>query len=191
MNRHGQWIALVAVTAVALALRLQGIEWLRANHDEFTISRWVSWTLDHRFVTERVYPGGFFTLVRPLHRVWIAARNLRNRWSLWVGEETSPGLPTQDDLILFARYCIAVIGTVTCLFIYLLARRISGSPAAWILAAALLAFASCHVEHCHYGETDIVMPWTLAVALWLWIVAGEHRGPVVFMLASPSNCRSR
>ena len=72
-------------------------------------------------------------------------------------------------MILFLRMINLWLAVITVGLFYLLARRVTGSRGAALAAAAFLALARLHVEHSHYGETDIALLFTLTVALYAWV----------------------
>lgn len=165
------WL-LGAVFATALALRLQGINWPKFHPDEHPIGDWIA-----KGEPGRVYPGGFFVMIRPARAAWEAWEGLVHRVACFRGL-TDRQTPPPPDYILMGRLFNAWIGALTCLFVYLAASNIAGSKNAGLAGAALFAFAQYHVEHCHYAETDIAMVFALAVALWLWTqFIRSHRAP--------------
>ncbi len=132
---------------------------------------------------EKFYAHGFFHLVKPA--IWISRgwdytsnaiafqRGLKDRVHR-----------TDENAVMVARWFNVWIGTLVCLAVYLLVRRITDSSWAGVFGAALLGLAQYPVEHSHYAETDMAMLLCLATALWLIAVAVETRRKLVFILAA-------
>lgn len=163
------------ICLAALLLRCEGVRWPAYHPDEYPIARWIDWTREHAYVGERFYANGFFVLARPARAategVWAAAD--------WASQHMGApsrelGLPTW---ILWARGFNVGLGVLTCLLVFGMARRITGSSGSGLLAAALLAVSQYPVEHSHYGETDIAMLATLIAAMWLLAAARDRGGP--------------
>ncbi|MBN1669742.1 MAG: phospholipid carrier-dependent glycosyltransferase [Kiritimatiellae bacterium] len=181
--KTGRRILLWVILAAALLLRLRGIAWPKLHPDEHTIGQWIAYTAGHSHVEDRVYPGGFFTLARPARRCAMLAARAHAWWRQWTGTADRANVREFDD-ILFGRQFNVGLGVLTCLLVYLLAGRVSGSAVAALAAAALCAFHAGHIEHCHYAETDIAMAFTLALALLLWTRAFDVRRNAWFVTAA-------
>ena len=176
-------LLLWVLVASALAVRFAGIDWARLHPDEIKIEEWIEFTDDHSYIQERVYPNGFFRLIQPVRKTAFALMRLSHRWAVWTGSEQDPYYPRLDT-IRFARMFNVCLGALTCVLIYLLGRRVTGSRWAGLFAAALLAFHPHHIEHCHYAETDVAMVFMLTLALWLWAVAADRRRLFILLLAA-------
>ncbi len=176
------WL-LAFVCLGAFLLRSQGIDWPKFHPDEYPIGIWIENTADHAYVSDKVYAGGFFTLARPVQWCCRVARHAVQAWAYHRGA-TDCVQDDHFDAMLFARWFNVWLGTLTCLFLYGLVRRVTGSGGAGVLAAALLAFAQYPVEHCHYGETDIAMVFMLTLALWAWSTAIDNRRLFWFIAAA-------
>lgn len=165
-----RWLAvllLLAIVAGALGLRYRGVAWPALHPDEPTIAGWAHWTEEHPYISERFYAGGFFQLVKPFVALRTAVQEWRQSWQGFTGDLTPP-LSERGSMIVFLRTVNVWLAAVTVLVFYALARRISGSRAGALAAAAFLAFSRLHVDHSHYAETDIAMLLTLSAALALW-----------------------
>jgi hypothetical protein len=142
--------ALAAILCLAAALRFTGLGWgLRhpPHMDErvfvesvFEMMR--AGDLDHRYYE---YPGLVFYLLWPLLRPLA---------------ESGPS-PTA---YLLARALVAALGVLGCAALYPLGRRLH-SPAAGLLAAALMAVSPVAVETAHMFRPDAVLQAACALAL--------------------------
>jgi|GEM_PF-1121513 len=182
-HRAGHLWLLVLVCLGAFWLRSEGINWPKFHPDEQVIKGWVERTADHGYITDKVYAGGFFTLARPVQWICRAVHGAAHAFAYHQGATDRPD-NDPFDAILFARWFNVWLGTLTCLFMYGLVRRITKSGGAGVLAAALLAFAQYPVEHCHYAETDIAMVFMLTMTFWLWAIAIGNRHLFAFSAAA-------
>ncbi len=157
-------VSLAAILAGGLALRLLGSNWPPLHPDDHKLTRWIKRTSIQAFVTDQVYPNGFFVMFRPIQ--WMA-----------VGRLDQPQAP--DDaalqrgaldrkLLLLGRAFNAWLGMAAALLAFLMARRIFNSGSAGLAAAWAVAFHPFFVEHCHYLETEAAMVFTLFLALLAW-----------------------
>lgn len=176
-------LLLALLCLAALWLKTEGIAWPKFHPDEYPIGEWIDQTADHWYFTDKVYAGGFFTLARPVQRI---ARAVSRRAHACAFHQGKTDLPENApfDAILFARWFNVWLAVLTCLVLYGLARRVTGSGGAGLLAAALFAFAQHPMEHGHYGETDLALVFMLSLACWLWAVAIGNRGAVAFAAAA-------
>jgi hypothetical protein len=153
---------LLGIMAIALWLRLRGIDWPRYHPDEYPIARWIE-----RGAPDRVYPGGLFVLIRPFRYVWevLAGWQFQVRY-FWGHAEY---LREPIDYILLGRVFNALLGTGTVALVFAISRIVTGRAAWGLVSAAFLAFSQFHVEHSHYAQTDIPMVFMLSMALWCWV----------------------
>lgn len=162
------WLMLGLVFISGLFLRYQGVYWPKDLHlDERKIGNWLAFAVEHKAL-DHGYPGGFFTLARPFHEARTIFSAVRDTWRDWLSGGAAPA-SGELDYVLFARELNVWFGALTCLLVYLLGRRVTGSAVGGLFAAALMAFARYHVEHSHYAETDVAMVMMLSLALWLWV----------------------
>ncbi|HET8647143.1 MAG TPA: glycosyltransferase family 39 protein, partial [Vicinamibacteria bacterium] len=142
--------ALLAILALAAALRFTGLGWgLRhpPHMDErvfvenvFEMMR--AGDLDHRYYE---YPGLAFYLLWPLLRPLADEGPVRAAY-------------------LLARGLVAVFGVLGCALLYPLGRRLH-SQAAGLLAAALMAVCVVAVETAHMFRPDVILQALCALAL--------------------------
>ena len=152
---------------MGLALRMRGIDWPKMHPDEYPVARWVQ-----HGQPDRLYAGGFFVMVQPLRWVYDLATL---RMDYFRGSTDTVGAPIAH-YIMFTRLVNVWLGSLACIFIYLVGKNVTGSRWAGILAALLFALSQYPIEHSHYGETDIGMVFALTVGLWLWSEAVTRTG---------------
>jgi len=173
-GRKAAAVMTAAVLLASLLLRSWGVHWpIMVHPDEKTIADWIRYRSRHGTLPS-AYPGGFFTLVRPVREAACRVSVWKKMWDYRLGETDFVGGP-ECESILLARHVNIWLGAITGLFVFLLARRLTGSAGAGSLAAVLLGVAQLHVEHCHYAETDIAMTCLMTAALWLWLCSADRR----------------
>ena len=170
--------ALGAVLLSGLLLRFAGLKEPFGLHpDERPISQWMDRMHEHHSLLPKCYAGGFFVLADAARRLfeWTLYAPL-HRWQYFT-RATDQFNPAPPDTFAFGRPFNAVLGTLVIWLAALFARRVSGSRAAALAAAALMAVAAYPVEHAHYLESDVAMLATVALALYLMVRAIEKKTP--------------
>ncbi len=158
--------ALLLIFTVSFWLRIDGIQWKDGSHpDEYPIANWLQYRIDHASL-HKPYPGGFFTLAKPVYIAVNKINNVFNKISFLTKNDESIA---EKDLstLRFARYFNVTLGALTCCITYLCAWQILFRRWISLLPGLLIAFSSIHIEHSHYAESDIAMAFMLAVTLWL------------------------
>lgn len=164
-----RWIVvgLILLLAGSFWIRERGIEWPLLHPDEYKITHWATWIEEHTQTENAAYPGGYFHLIKPILLLRSATLKGASAWAEFQGHRLDP-VQSDDGRTFFLRKINVVLAVLTVWLVFGLARRVSGSSAAGLAAAGLLAFSRLHVEHAHYAETDIAMLFTLTLALYLW-----------------------
>jgi len=162
--RRFELAGLVVLLAAALALRLVDLEHVPANlgGDEGTQGvaalRLLGPPLGNPFST------GWFSVPTMSFLAW--------GLSMRVFGETVAGLRTLS----------ALIGTLTVLTTFLLARELWGRGVGW-LAASLLAFSHFHIHFSRLGSNQIADGLCVTLALWLLARGLRSRRAIYFALA--------
>ncbi len=171
-------ILLALICLAAFWLRTEGINWPKFHPDEYPIATWIERTAEHGYFVDKVYASGFFMLALPVQSIVRSVQRHANAFAFH--KNATDRMENETfDAIMFARWLNVWLGTLICLLFYGLARRVTGSGGAGVMAAALFAFAQYPVEHSHYGETDMAMLFMLTLALRLWAGAiGNRRLPI-------------
>src|SRR6476646_11587575 len=149
--------ALLAVLALALALRLIGLRYgLPAvyNPDEVAImSRALAFAKGDLNPHNFLYPTFYFYVL-------FAWEGLTALWSVVTGAAASLSAFQQEFFVdptrvfVAGRLLTALCGTATVAATFVLARRVSGEIAG-LCAAAFLAVAPLHVRDSHYVQHDV------------------------------------
>ena len=180
---------LPAVFAFVHASR--GIDWSRHFHpDELPVAKWIGQTYEKGYVSDRVYPGGWFVLADLRTAVSEGSWNLSRRWR---GLREQDGAVVATDAASFesaprrakfepadiqaGRDFNVLLFALATLFLFLAARETGAGPVVSSLAALLFAVGPFPLEHAHYCETDMGLVFSLCAALWLAAGALRRASP--------------
>ena len=170
-------LLLIAVLAVALALRLKGVGWglpySFVNADEsVVVPKGFAVARGHLNPEFFYYPSLFFYL---LGIVYLVAAPV-----LWLLRHANPlamGTYVLDPgpYFLLGRLVSVACGTASVYLVYRLGRVAFGRPAG-LLAALFLAVAPLHVAYSHMAVTDVTASALSLLALLLLVEAARGRG---------------
>ena len=170
-------VLLLAVLALALALRLDGIGWglpySFVNVDESTVvPKAFAVARGHLNPQFFYYPSLYFYLLGGLYVV--ASPVL---WLLRHGNPLAMGSYVVDPgpYFLLGRLLSAALGTASVYLVYRLGRAAYGRPAG-LLAALFLAVTPLHVAYSHMAVTDVAATALSLLALLLLLGAAQGRG---------------
>jgi len=176
-------VALAFLTiAVSLAFNLRGTDWATLAPDENRIAGWARSldSGDRIFIVNRVYPEGYFALLKAIRRVDRCLDRIESRTASWKRQRDenaeAPVAPGTRFNIRRMRHINAWLGAFASLFIFLALREITGSAAISALGAVTFAACPILVEHAHYAETDMMMVFMETAALWLLTTSGARSG---------------
>ena len=158
------WRCLIGAALLAFAIRhaSEGLEWSRSFHpDELVIARWIYESRQDGYVSERAYPGGWFVLINIWQRAGSACDAATR---LWRGDIPPP---LRGNRTMLGRRFNLRLFALAVLFLYLAALEAGAGPAAAGFAALLFATHPFPLEHVHYCETDMAVPFTLCLSGWL------------------------
>lgn len=160
-------LLLGGLLAAGLLLRYAGLdEPIQFHPDERNVATWMVRQNATGSLRPQTYAGGFFVLADSARTATEAlVRHVGHRWAYFIGTADQPSARPLDPVV-FGRHFNVWLGTLAILLTAGLARRLTGSRAAALLAAALMAGAAFPVEHAHYLESDMAMLTTLLLALW-------------------------
>lgn len=168
---RGGRAAILAILALAFALRVWGIDWglprVDLNPDELNVlqvTEGIAWdSLDPGFYN---YSGLSF------HLNFLAAEAARA-----VGVEIDPARQ-----LLINRLWSVLWGTLTVWIVAVCGRALWNRPGPGLLAATFMAVLPLHVTDSHFGVTDIGLTFWCAVAFLLAIVAYRTAAPRAFVV---------
>jgi len=168
---HWDAIAVAVVALVGLLLRIRGIAAgapAIIHPDEFVVVEPVIDMLRRGWIDPPVpyhYPTVFKYLLMPA----LALTYVRGKsQGVWMSFDDVHAF--DYPFYLVARYHSAVLGALTIILVYLLARSVvSGArgKVAGLVAAAMFTFSFVHVRESHYAVTDAPMTFFVTAALIL------------------------
>ena len=210
LRDHDAEVALGALLFVGLAIRPWGIDFgapLVIHPDEDQVAGRTILMLRRGWIDPPepfVYPTVFQYLLLPAFGLYYV-RGL----SAGVWDSLTEVHREEFGFYYVARAHSAVLGTLTILLVYLVARRLwPGSRGRWVgtVAATFMTFSFNHVRQSHFAVTDAAMTFFVVLALlavvgvyregslWQYVVAGFLVGiacatkynalPIVFVLVA-------
>lgn len=180
---YARWLLLGIVLAAAF-LRYGGFDRPAEMHpDQPRILSWMERTEEDGYLKNTVYPGGFFVLFNQFRRVASSCLHLQHLWRYRLNEVDRVEPPCNLHLFLGKHFNVW-LAAFTCVFIYLLAAKITQSRRIGLYAAGLFCMAPEHIIHAHYVQTDIAMVFTLTLALCLWSYFARQRSLWLFAAAA-------
>ena len=182
MKRNAIYGACLFFAVLVFASR--GIDWTTFTHpDEVPIAKWISDTHRDGYISDRLYPSGWFTLVQAKvkweemlldigsrHKKWsrqdgkadvLVAHSFRRREE--VSQKYGSSIGTGREFNVFLTAVSAVVVFFTCVELGL-------HPLAALFAGLLLGLNPFVMEHSHYCETDMGLVFSFAVSLLILAV---------------------
>lgn len=173
-----------AVFFAAWAWFAGGGRWSAMLHpDEAKVAGWTRQAFENGYVTDRVYPGGWFQLARArtgLARSLGRAADKADAWrsqdgavvavigpSFWPRDRAA-GNSGAEFAIQTWRDFDALLAAAAALAVFLCARTLGAGRTAAAFGAAVFAAQPLVVEHAHYCETDMALVAFFAAACWLF-----------------------
>ena len=136
-------LLLGGLLAAGLLLRYAGLdEPIQFHPDERNVATWMVRQNATGSLRPQTYAGGFFVLADSARTATEAlVRHVGHRWAYFIGTADQPSARPLDPVV-FDRHFNVWLGTLAILLTAGLARRLTGSRAAALLAAALMAGAA-------------------------------------------------
>ena len=179
MKRNAIYGACLFFAVLIFASR--GIEWTTYTHpDEVPVAKWISDTHRDGYISDRLYPSGWFTLAQAKvkweemlldinlrHKKWtkqdgkadvLVAHSFRRRGE--VAQKYGSSISTGREFNVFLTALSSVVVFFACLSAGL-------HPLAALFAGLLLGLNPFVMEHSHYCETDMGLVFSFAVSLWI------------------------
>lgn len=186
--RHKHWsaVALLGVLALALALRLWGIDWGLPNGQ----TRSVSYHPDentylHQIATMSptdldfvIDAQGGQALVPYLLAALLKTADMTGWFELQPSEDFYIAHPGEAAKIyLLGRAISIVFGVLSVVLVYRVVRRAFPDASPWLahLGALFLAIAPGHAVNCHYLETDLPVSFFVLLAVY-WMASLVQQG---------------
>ena len=158
----------------------RGLVWSQYFHpDELPVAKWLGQTHRDGYISDRLYPGGWFVLAGLDTAIRRNGRDLAARWDALRGQDGKvmaveaesfandpdrPAFKTAD--IQAGRNFNAFLFACSALLLFLAALETGCGPLPAALAALLFAVLPFPLEHAHYCETDLGLVFSLCLAGW-------------------------
>lgn len=167
MVRRIDWV-LVLILALAVAVRAWGagfgLPHTEAVPDEsYVVNMAIKFGTGNLNPGSFLYPTFFMYILFGVFGGYFVVGRLLGRYGS-VGEFEQEFIVNPQNFYLLGRLLNVFFAMLTVLVVYLIARRISGRPAAR-LSALLLSLAYLHVRDSHFAKTDILMTLLLCLSL--------------------------
>jgi 4-amino-4-deoxy-L-arabinose transferase-like glycosyltransferase len=168
-------LALLALTVLALSVRLWGITFPPYHGDEgynYVIPAVTYFSGDlnpHRFDN----PTLLSYMFNALYRVWYSAGGFDSPEVFIAQLQRTP-----EPFYVMARVLVALLGALTVPLVWATARRVYGPRAGW-LAALFLAVAFLHVRDSHFAVSDVPVTFWLVACAYMavcWQDAAREQG---------------
>ncbi len=186
-HRPGRWtaIALALLLALALGLRLYGLNWDQGGlfHPDERFILWCASELGHSpdFYLQGYHPCG--SAAAPWNPHWFAYGSfplylLKGAGAVWDWFHSAPSL---HELRLAGRALSALFDTGTVLLVFLLGWRLWGRGVG-LLAAGLAALAVLHLQLSHFYAVDTQLTFLVVAALlgsWWVLRSGRAAASVL------------
>ena len=171
-----------------------GLEWERYREpDERTIEGWIGQVRESGYVTERVYPGGWFQLFRAGARVagplvgsrpWMKQDSAKPMLA-GAPEQNPRKTPASVSAVLEGRRLNLLLFALSASLVLLCARECGFGLAAALFGSLFFCFHPLSTEFVHYCSTDMGLAFASALASWLALRA-FRTGKVIDALAAAS-----
>ncbi len=166
----------------AFLIRTNGIEWEKFHPDEIQISEWIKNSEGKISWCERVYPNGFFILIKPYIAIKHLLFTLSQNWSNFLNPQNTT-IAYNPDFIILGRWFNVWLGIILLLVFFIALLHNTNSLLSTIIATAFLAFHPIIIEHNRYAETDIAALFTLTVFLFLMLLSIKKKSKRYLYLA--------
>ncbi|MBI2866851.1 MAG: glycosyltransferase family 39 protein, partial [Chloroflexi bacterium] len=189
-RRNAVLLALLALLAISLSLRLYGLNWdggALYHPDERAILWQGTEFSGKRGVSEIHKPANlseFFSVESPLNPHWFPYGSLSIYLLKGLSWVLSPmlGPYSLHDYAVLGRALNAIVDSATMLLVFLLAARLFGRRVG-LLAAAFTTFAALHIQLSHFYASDVLLTF-FAVLTMLFLSRVAARGdPLSALLA--------
>lgn len=173
----------------ALAFASRGIAWSTYLHpDEVAIERWGTMEFRDGYLSNRVYPSGWFELARlklQADTIFDDPYGFVAHWTTQEGRINAidrnsffynPQIHKPDRIsIQSARDFNLFLFALACVFLYATARESGANKATACIPGIILATHPFALENVHYCETDTALIFSLAATCWAGMAAFRRR----------------
>lgn len=174
----------------------RGLHWSTFLHpDEVPVAKWIGDVTKQGFISDRLYPSGWFELAR-LKVAWDkSAKDLQEEHRKWTHQDMGINALKSDSFrrmestdgknipnMIVGREFNVFLTALSALVVYLACLQIGLHPLAAAFAGLLMGCNPFIMEHSHYCETDLGLVFSFALSLWLLAACSRRRRPFLYFL---------
>ena len=174
----------------------RGLYWSTYLHpDEVPVAKWIGDVTRQGFISDRLYPSGWFELAR-LKVAWDkSAKDLQEEHRKWTHQDMSINALKSSSFrrvesadrknvanMIVGREFNVFLTALSALVVYLACLQIGLHPLASAFAGLLVGCNPFIMEHSHYCETDLGLVFSFALSLWLLAACSKRRSPCLYLL---------
>jgi|GEM_PF-5824992 len=160
-------IALLTLLLLGWRLRTTGLADPGLHPDEPQHLQWLKQTALHGKPSGRLYPAGYFRIVRPFRTAALGVHALLGRAAYRSGVSDRPDVDSFSDQ-LFLRRFNATLSVLATLLLFLFGFLLTRSPWSGLAAAVLWTFHPIPIEMAHYATPDTAALFFLTITLLGW-----------------------
>ena len=176
MKRNAIYGACLFFAVLFFASR--GVEWTTFTHpDEVPVAKWINDTHRHGYISDRLYPSGWFTLVQAKVRWDAMLSGMRSRHGKWTTQDGKADMsheksfrrnekvPQKGPSIIVGREFNVFLTALSAAIVFFACLSAGLHPLAALFAGLLLGLNPFVMEHSHYCETDMGLVFSFAISL--------------------------
>ncbi len=159
----------------------RGMNWsLHTHPDELPVEKWIQDTRENGYISDRLYPSGWFELVQVKVKWEELLLDIGKRHRNWTVQDEKVDILSADSFRRrdkSSKKFVATIGTgrefnvfltaLSALAVFLACVTFGLHPLAAVFAGLVLGCNPFIMEHAHYCETDMGLVFSLVVSLWI------------------------
>ncbi len=168
----------VCLFFAVLIFASRGVNWTTFTHpDEVPVAKWIVDTHRNGYISDRLYPSGWFTLVQAKFKweeVMFEISSRHRRWTRQDGKadmsfeksfRRNEEVPPKKFAITMGREFNVFLTALSSVVVFFTCLSVGLHPLAAVFAGLLLGMNPFVMEHSHYCETDMGLVFSFAVSL--------------------------
>ena len=176
MKRNTLFAACLFFAVLIFASR--GVNWTTFTHpDEIPVAKWIRDTHRNGYISDRLYPSGWFTLAQAKVKWDEMLFDLSSRHRKWTRQDgkaevsfeksfrRNEEVPLKGSSIILGREFNVFLTAVSAVIVFFACLSAGIHPLAAAFAGLLLGLNPFVMEHSHYCETDMGLVFSFAVSL--------------------------
>ena len=193
MKRNAIYGACLFFAVLIFASR--GIDWTTFTHpDEVPVAKWISDTHKDGYISDRLYPSGWFTLAQAKVKWEEILLDISLRHQKWTRQDGKADIivaqtfrrkeePSQKygSSIKTGREFNVFLTALSACVVFFACVEMGLHPLAALFAGLLLGFNPFVMEHSHYCETDMGLVFSFAVSLLILALQKRTGRPWLYL----------